>query len=950
LQDPRWSKVDALLDEALDRPAGEREAWLARACAGDAALRAEVERLLALSQLEDDALTPAGALSGPFWESVAEELEAGDGHPLRAGERVGPYEIAGVLGRGGMGRVYRARHPTLDRDVALKVLHGAAGSESVQRRLRREARLLASLSHPNVAAVYDLLFVDGRPYLVLELVEGETLGERISRGPLETAELVAVAGHVADALAEAHGSGIVHRDLKPSNVMLGPGGRVKVLDFGLAKTSGEARRGREDADAIATTAPGTVLGTPAYMSPEQARGQSVDQRTDVWAFGCLLYEMLTGRRAFLGETTSDVLAAVLRDPPDWSRIPTDAPPALARLVQACLEKDPERRIADMRAPQAVLRELTRRPGPARPQRRRRLGLAAAGLAAFVAGVIAHRALPRPPRVPRLAKPTQITSAVGREDFPSWSPDGRMLAYAAMPEGTWDVWVVQIGSGPPLNRTRDHAGSDYSPSWAPDGSQIAYRSAREGGGIFLMPPLSGAPRKLVSQKDQASLRASPQWSADASRLAYVVQDEGSTLERLEVLTLRNGETRRYALPGRWACRCEISWSPDGRLIAYVDSQGHDMPISQILVLRLADGSVRPATEGRFSDWSPSFSADGRALYFVSNRGGAMDLWQLPLGGDGAPAGPPRPVTVGVGMQRAAFSPDGERLAYSKGRKIGNVHRVPLHRDRAATWAEAEPLTFDQAWVEFLDVSPDGRRLAFSSDRSGNSDLWVLSLDGGELRQLTDDPTPDWQPAWSPDGREIAFYSYRSGNRDLWVVPAAGGPARQLTRDAATDAAPSWSPDGTRLVFTSDRGGNRDLWVVPAAGGPESRLRAGPAAERFPRWSPDGGWIVFNSYRGGESDLWRLPAAGGEPEPLTRSPANYPVWSRDGRRVYFTLMRGEAEHVFEVGFDGRGERAVAEFAGVRGRLGREALATDGRHLYFVWEQDLGDLWVMEVEGGR
>jgi Tol biopolymer transport system component/serine/threonine protein kinase len=945
----KWAKVDEILDGALDRRAEERSRWLDGACEGDAALKAEVERMLELAERDDDLLRPHGAMEGPVWDEVAGELLSDTVEDsLEAGTRLGPYEVVGLLGRGGMGKVYRARHPGLDREVAVKALSaGFKDHPSSLRRFEREAKLLASLNHPNIASVYDLIEVDEKPYLILELVEGDTLQQRIARGRMSLDDVIDFSVQLVDALEEAHGKGVIHRDLKPSNVKLSEAGRVKVLDFGLAKAHGATREAEKP---HATTQSGIVLGTPGYMSPEQARGQTVDKRADIWAFGCLLYEMLSGERAFGGETSSDAIASVLRDEVEWKHLPVSTPPELLRLLRRCLQKDPKNRFQDIGDARVELAELTSGAYAATAQESPSLRWKATAVAALLllVVVLAYVLIPPPKTVPRFTHPVQVTSDVGREDFPSWSPDGRTLAYAAIQGSNWDVYVTQVDGGQPLNRTSDHEGTDFAPGWSPDGAQIAFRSARDGGGIYAMSPLSGSPRKLVDRFDAVFSIASPLWTSDGAKLAYVVvSGEPGVAQLVEFLDLSTGQTERLSLPGRWNCRCEFAFSPDGRFIAYVDAQEPAAQVTQLWVMPLPDGEAVRISDGRTRDWSPTWSSDGDAVFFLSNRGGSMDLWYQPIKDDGSPDGPPEAATVGIGMQRATFSRDGTKLAYSKGRRVGNLFRIPVLEGRLATWSDAEQLTFDQARVEFVDVSPDGSRVVVSSDRSGNPDLWSMPAVGGELQQLTDDPTPDWLPAFSPDGSEIAFYAYRSGNRDLWIVPSTGGQARQVTRDEGSDSSPGWSRDGKRLLFYSNRSGSWDLWSTATDGTEVEQLTEGMATDRFPRMSPDGEWILYSTSREGEAGLWLMPVTEGSERRLTEAIAYYPAWSPDGRWVYFTPSRRPDDNLWSVSVDGGEPSPVSDFKGKRGRLGRSALAVDGDWIYFTWEEDLGDIWVMDVE---
>jgi TolB protein len=322
---------------------------------------------------------------------------------------------------------------------------------------------------------------------------------------------------------------------------------------------------------------------------------------------------------------------------------------------------------------------------------------------------------------------------------------------------------------------------------------------------------------------------------------------------------------------------------------------------------------------------------------------MDLWQQPMRPDGTPKDDPRPVTAGIGMRRAKFSPDGTKLAYSRGRRVANLWRVPILEDRPATWLDAEQLTFDQAYIEAVDVSRDGERLVFMSDRSGHFDIWTLSLGGGEMAQVTSDPTPDWWPKWSPDGAEIAFQSYRSGNREIWVIPMNGGPARQLTDGKAAGVEsyqPAWSPDGREIAFVSVDEGDVHVYIIPREGG-EARQLTNAEEDWQPGWSPDGEWIVL---QGGGLGLRRVPTSGGEPEFWTDAPYAGQRWSRDGQRVFFSGRGETAGNVWAVSVEDRAMRAMTDLAGRSGTLGNRA--TDGRYLYFAWQEDLGDIWVMDV----
>ena len=363
-----------------------------------------------------------------------------------------------------------------------------------------------------------------------------------------------------------------------------------------------------------------------------------------------------------------------------------------------------------------------------------------------------------------------------------------------------------------------------------------------------------------------------------------------------------------------------------------------------MIGVEDGTTSEITDGRTNVASPTWSRDSRDLYYVSNRAGSMDLWRQGMRG-GQPVGAPLPMTTGVGVSSAAFSPDGRKLAYSKGRVMANVWRAPILPDRPARWSDAQQVTFDDAYIEMVDVSRDGERLIVSSDRAGNADLWVLPSGGGSMQQVTTDPTPDWAPRWSPDGREIAFYAYRSGKREIWVQPLGGGAARQITTSEVESSYPDWSPDGREIVFYSAREGKTQVWIVAAHGGEARQVTEGPV-DQDPSWSPDGGWLAFVSSRSGRPLVWRVASKGGEALKLSEVEGDRPRWSPDGKWIYLLGTGASSGNLWAVPAAGGPARKVTDLVGKRGTLEESALATDGKFLYFSWREGLGDIWVMDV----
>ncbi len=883
------------------------------------------------------------------------------------GQTLSHYNIIEKLGSGGMGDVYVAEDTKLGRKVALKTLPPEMVSAERLSRFEREARAVAALNHPNIVTIHSVEDAEGVHFITMELVRGKTLSEHLPKNGFPLNKFFDIAIPLADAVSAAHEQGITHRDLKPDNIMVTEEGQLKVLDFGLAKPESPlgARAGSESPTELRTRE-GSIAGTIHYMSPEQAEGKVVDPRSDIFSLGILYYEMLTGSRPFTGEGAAGVLSSILRDEPrSVTEVDPAVPPELARLIRRCLVKEPARRVQSALDVRNELEETKRALDSGETMESgwvrqassssRWLKMAAAVgvvMAVLLIGWTLRGLRPSSSEVTaRLINPVQVTSSVGVEDHPVWSPDGRTLAYTGSRSsnlfwGNWDIWVTQGGGAPAINRTADYTGDDRFPTWSPDGRWIAFWSDRDGGGYYVMPGLAGAARRVAPGPPQLSASGA-QWSADGRRLAYLGSNEKETF--IEILTLDEGASGRLPLPFRHSVGpYDLAWSLDERYFAYVEAEGAARAdVTRLWILRAADGESFPLTDGRTMEWSPSWSADGRTLYFVSNRGRSRDLWQQRLDASGAPEGVPRPVTAGVGIRNATFSRDGRKVAYSKGRPIANVWRIAILEDREVSWADAQQVTFGQAYIEFLDLSPAGDQLVVSSDREGNQDLWMLPANGGEMQQLTAEPTPDWSPRWSPDGQTIAFYSYRSGNRDIWVMPAHGGSAQRVTEHDAGDLFPVWSPDGRELMFTSLRSGNMDIWSISLENGNTKRVTTHPAADTDLALSPDGEHLVFSSDRSGRNRLWWRPMDGGDPKPLAGNFAHVSRWSRDGKKVYYPALEATGGNLWAVSVEDGSERPITNFTGKPGNLGAHALATDGNYLYFTWEEDLGDIWVMDVE---
>ncbi len=819
---------------------------------------------------------------------------------LSSGSRLGPYEVLAPLGAGGMGEVYRARDSKLRREVAVKVLP-ASFSKDPERlaRFEREAQLLASLNHPNIGAIYGLEESEGVRFLVLELVLGETLADCFAAGPLPVEEALSVSRQIAEALEAAHEKGIIHRDLKPANVKVTPEGKVKVLDFGLAKAFGVEPSASDLTHSPTVTHEGTregvILGTAAYMSPEQARGKSLDKRTDIWSFGCVLYETLTGRQTFAGETVSDILAAILGREPDWLALPGTTPPKIRDLLRRCLQKDPARRLRDvgdarieieeaLAGPEEITPAATSAQRPARWQRALPWGVA--GLMVVAAGVAiwSSRRATAPAARPaaRLLITLPATESldlgryVGERPAVALSPDGRRVVYAASSGGVTRLYMRAMDQleAMPIAGTEGASG----PFFSPDGQWVGFFTPDTLKKVSL---IAGT---TVSICHVPSVTRGASWSPDEVILFTPTPADG-----LSRVSASGGIPQVVTTPDTKTGELAHLWPeilPGGKTVLFTIRTGRSFDDARIAVQSLESGERRllEVEGGTSAHYAPT----GHLVYA---RGGTLlavpfDLAQLRV------TGRPVPILEGVrvdptsGAAQFSLSGDGT-LVYVRG-GAGFPERSLLWVDRRGA---TRPVMERRLPFQSPSFSPDAQRLAVTIEGI-TQDAWVYELARGILTRLTFDPNEEFGPIWTPDGKRVTFASYRVGEvPNLFWKPADGSSAEErLTTTKDVQFPSSWSPDGRVLAFTRVRVPTiieSDIWVLPLSGDrkPQPLVRT-PFEEYGAMFSPDGRWIAYVSNESGRNEVYLQPFTGsGGKRQISTDGGTSPVWARSGRELFY-----------------------------------------------------------------
>jgi eukaryotic-like serine/threonine-protein kinase len=935
------------------------------------------------------------------------------------GETILYYSIQEKLGEGGMGVVYRARDERLGRDVAIKFLPAGMGNTDDERkRFIHEAKAASVLDHPNICTIYSIDETpDGRLFIVMAYYDGIPLNRNIGQSPMPLRDILKTGLQIASGLQKAHSCNIIHRDLKPANILITGGNQVKIIDFGLARVAEQSQ----------LTSPGTTLGTVPYMSPEQAQGNQVDHRTDIWALGVILYEMVTGLRPFRSVYETALVYSILNENPEpVTSLRSGIPMDLERIIRKCLEKDPHERyqhtdeiIVDLRkverdfltgsdafvsgphtdrqaahlphthqqntpdqdvrttenASSAVHQSdpsnsdspdqdtsiageslsdpvVTRSVGSNADRSNTKVWWLSAPVILVIVIASAYYlggSMAGEPAFRNKVSLSQVTIDTGVDEYPTWSPDGSRIAFSRDVSGYRNLFIRNLENGQERQLTFEQA-DNTQPAWSPDGRQLLFVKANNEYRKLDLSDLYGynsfgdiwsLDLETMTQTRLIEDAYNPAWSPDGRWIAFDASWAGP--RRIWLVDERGRNPRQISSDISEAVNhVAPKWSPDGSRIVFMHMEG---TTRNIRVLDQQREEIILLTDDLFLNVNPAWSPDGDYIYFSSYRGGGMNIWRASIGSDGSVPREFDQITTGAGQDlNISVSPDGQQLAFTVLGINSDIWSLPVSAENGMPAGEPQPLIMTNREESRGAWSPDGKTIAFNSDRGGDMNIWLYNRDDRSVQRLTHGTGGDYQPNWSPDGRWITFFSSRSGPIDIWKVEVASGTLRQLTNRPASDINPFYSPDGQLIAFHSDHNGRSELWVMNQDGNDLRRLSGMPVIGHFMRWINEGETVVFASGEAGRRGLWKAPLSGRDPSLL--------VEPRGGGHISFSpdynwiMDTSDHKALWVTPLDGRSPYNVFEFDDPDVRIDYPVLSPDGRFVLFdLFRPAGGTIWLAD-----
>lgn len=987
----RWQRVKEIFQSALQLAPGERSVYLAGACGDDQGLRQEVESLIASHE------KPGEFIDSPAY-AVAAEMILDDKADLQPGETIGAYRIVSFIGRGGMGEIYLAEDTRLSRKVALKFLSPDFVNDADRvRRFEQEARAASALNQPSILTIHEIGEHDGRRYLCTEFVEGLTLRQTMQARRLTVSEVLDITEQIAAALAAAHAAGIIHRDIKPENVMVRSDGLVKVLDFGLAKLTGAGEGPNDFPTKNVETITGQVMGTVTYMSPEQARGLTVDARTDIWSLGVVLYEMIAGKRPFDGSTASDVLVSVLdREPQPLDITSLGVPEALELMIFKALTKERDLRyqsarefVTDIRrlkqaahvdveherraslpvtpsggTPSSGIVDSAIRDAQVSPKEQTRAQVANAlknrwvlsaaavlVLGGLIIGAITLLARWRAGKsitATEVLRTTQITTRPGSES-PALSPDGNSIAYASRSgEGASEIYVKLLTPGAREIQLTFDGGRNTDLAWSPDGKWIAYRSGRLGG-IWTIPSTGGSARQLTT------FGAQPSWSADASLIVFQSEPSNMPPTTIWKVQSRGGDPVQITRPGTpEGGHSTPVWSPHGERIMFVASPGY-FP-GQLWTVSAQGGDLRQTSrDNAISFGGPIYSPDGKSVYsggFTATNNSV--IYKIPISPAGDATAAPE-IVKDVGLAHVggnlSMSADGKKLLYGLIVPTGELVSVLLSPGSNEVSGEPRPLIQNNAYRKGLPCfSRDGRHIAYQQWSAGeNQKVWVADAEGANARQLTSGPEPHWSCSWLPDNDTIVFLAHSQGQQQVRSVSLSTGREKPLFTAPQSMGLPRISPDGRVIAFMSAKGETINVWATSANGDDLRQLTFDRETIGWPSWSPDGKTIAVQIKRGSNVHLGIMPSSGGEVTQLTFDDGSVLSndWSPDGDKILFSGRVNGIWNVYWYSLSTKEQKQLTRYTTRTHSIRYPSWSPLGNQIVYEYLQSTGSLWLMEMK---